>query len=361
MFFHSIISYASPDVEKWHDQYLNLLNSQDEKLIELFADDAIFNLTMTKNGETTKEIKLLGKDVKSALESSWPLIKELKDTETVDERNISSISEGVYLISGVRKSKLKCTEDKGFQMKVREKGSSFEIIELTESSEHIYQCPETKGITSSTLLLLREVGEKLKEMKLPIRFYDYSQLRSMDLEYQKLKVGLRVFLKTTESPEEIEKITDSFKTLMCEFPFNRTIFQLGGESEINITYILKDKNVEDSFPLTSKSCQGVNLEVDKKVILSLLEKTIDKKNYPQEIDENISLINVSVLNEKLVINYDLKEFDEKNQDEFLKFTKKLEEMSKDSYRIYLNNGVPIRMIFSKSGDVVKVLDLKEGD
>ena len=161
-------------------------------------------------------------------------------------------------------------------MKIREKGSSYEIIELTETSEHFYQCPETKGITSSTLLLLREFAEKLKEIKLPIRFDDYSQLRSLNLEYQKLKVGLRVFLKTTESPEEIEKITDSFKTLMCEFPFNRTIFQLGGESEINITYILKDKNVEESFPLTSKSCQGVNLEVDKKVILSL-EKTIDKK------------------------------------------------------------------------------------
>ena len=37
---------------------------------------------------------------------------------------------------------------------------------------------------------------------------------------------------------------------------------------------------------------------------------------------------MSALNEKLVINYELKEFDEKNQDEFLKFTKQLEKCRK---------------------------------
>ena len=350
---------ADEKVELWHDQYLNLLNSQDISLISKFSDDCTLKVIKHENQKLVKEITLKGSDVITALEASWQMIKKLEDIESVENRKIQKVSKGVFKISGTRKSKLKCTEDPSFEMTVREKGEDFEIIELQETSEKYYQCPNKKGLTTETLLLIKDYEKEIAKIKLPIRFDDYSMLKSIEVDNLQLKIGLGINISKYDLRHEVEQITESFKLLMCEFPFNSVFFEIGGNSLVSIDYIYRGQLIKDSFTLTRNYCEDTRVEVDKDALLSVLEKTIHLEEYPKIIDENTTIINASIVNEKLILNYELKELNDQNQGAFENLINELKNVSKEAFKLYVKNGVPVRLVFSKEGKVVKILDVTE--
>ena len=70
------------------------------------------------------------------------------------------------------------------------------------------------------------------------------------------------------------------------------------------------------------------------------------------------MINASVVNEKIVLNYEIKEFSEKNKTAFDATANLIKDFSKSAYNFYVKNGVALKLIFSKEGQVIKVLDIE---
>jgi len=124
-------------VERFH----SLGNTFDPKVVDLYADDAVFASARTLPDGTIRPLELRGPQVKQLMSQVLPLAKASGDTNRYSDVRFEKTKEGVR-VRATRYSERKCTTDSTYSLTLRATGESFVVVREESATHALSACPD---------------------------------------------------------------------------------------------------------------------------------------------------------------------------------------------------------------------------